>query len=232
MSGEPERLEVGNELNRNQVIRMVRGKSVVHEGVSDLKQLVSIGAETPGHFVGFGPLITQRTHGANPCSRVPAGTEHATHFRISGSLVEIGNHLVGHLEMRDLSVDVPRSFSPLNIQTIARGGQVARRSFTREIVRKLPIEIRAAISGCANAESLTNGVTDASRPVRVLILVENAARVRGRGSGELGAHIEGSDGPVHLGPGHSLDVYAARIVSVACGNAGEPVVCRVITQKK
>src|SRR6185437_8993008 len=62
----------------------------------------------------------------------------------------------------------------------------------------MAVEIGAAISRRAETESLTDGIAAATGPVAILVMREDAARIRGRRIGELHAAIETAARRVHL----------------------------------
>src|SRR5207245_1766239 len=97
----------------------------------------------------------------------------------------IRDRAVSHLEVLPFGKDVPRPASPLRVGAPARGGEVAGLGFARKIISVAAIEIESPVTGNADAQPLPDRMTDATRPVPVLIRIGEAARIRRRGIGGL-----------------------------------------------
>src|SRR6202162_6063436 len=172
--------------------------------VIHLHEFVAARAVSNCKFVGLGPGKGRRPDIAEPRGNVPSGRQNHASFAVPCLLDKRRYRVIVHMKSLPFSLKVPMSETPLHIGSETGGGQMARAVLTREIIWKLMVQVWATIGGNSDAQALANGVARASRPICILIVVENASRIRRRRIRNLISNIEFAECGVQLDSGQAV----------------------------
>src|SRR5262249_47413497 len=105
---------------------------------------------------------------------------HTADFRVPDLLAERGYCVVIHHKFLPLPVNVPRTVTPLHIHAKPCRREFPRRRLTREKESIHAIEGWAAKARGAYSKALPERVANASRPVAILVFIEDAPRIHRR----------------------------------------------------